>query len=202
EVKQFAGRRVTDSAALDILLYTVGGLVNKQLVASFRTLGLNAVGLTGIDGNLTRSHKRPPLDINGTDVDFGHVGEFDDIDPALVNTLLAGHYLPVIGCLTWSEKDGILNINADTFAIHLARATGCNELIMLMSPQAVLDSHRQPLPTLNRESWTSGVHDGWITDGMQPKLLTGFEALENGISKVILTNPDGLEKNNGTQLVH
>ncbi|MEX0772708.1 MAG: acetylglutamate kinase [Balneolales bacterium] len=201
DVKQIAGRRVTDKAALQVMLYSVGGLVNKQLVSSFRKEGLNAVGLTGIDGNLTTSHKRPPLNINGADVDFELVGEFEDVDPELVNILLNEAFIPVIGCLTWSENEGILNINADTFAINLARAMGCGELIMLMGPQAVLDAGQAPIPELNREAWKTGVDDGWIIDGMQPKLLTGFEALENGISKVILTNPDGLEKNNGTLLV-
>ncbi|MEX0780046.1 MAG: acetylglutamate kinase [Balneolales bacterium] len=202
DVKQIAGRRITDQAALEVMLYTVGGIVNKQLVSSFRKQGAKAVGLTGIDGNLTTSHKRPPLSIDGVDVDFELVGEFDQIDPELVTTLLGKNFIPIIGCLTWSDDEGILNINADTFAINLARAIGCEELIMLMSPQAVLDGNQQPISELNRETWKAGITDGWIIDGMQPKLLTGFEALENGISKVILTNPDGLEKKNGTQLVN
>src|SRR5699024_6174038 len=132
---------------------------------------------------------------------FERVGEFEDINPELVMTLLEKQFIPVIGCLTWSEADGILNINADTFAIHLARACGCAEMVMLMSPPAVLNGNQQPIAQLDTETWKAGLKEGWIVDGMQPKLQTGFEALENGISKVILTNPDGLEQNNGTLLV-
>ncbi|MEX0684553.1 MAG: acetylglutamate kinase [Balneolales bacterium] len=200
-VQQVAGRRITDRGALEILLYTVGGIVNKTIVSSFRESGLKAVGLTGIDGNLTTSHKRPPLNINGEEVDFGLVGEFDAIDTELIDTMIKKQFVPIIGCLTWSPKEGILNINADTFAVKLSTALNCSELNLLMSPEAVLDMDQKPIKELTRETWKSGVTHGWIIDGMQPKLQTGFEALQNGIPRVILTNPDGLAAQTGTLLI-
>lgn len=202
KIKQVAGRRVTDQAALEVMLYAVGGLVNKQLVSTIRKQGLRAVGLTGIDGYLTTSHKRPPLEVDGVEVDFDLVGEFDDVNPALVNALLEKQFLPVIACLTWSENEGILNINADTFAIRLAGALGCGELYMLMNTEAVLDAGQEPIREINRKTWKTGVDEGWIIDGMQPKLQAGFEALETGVSKVILTNPAGLINNTGTLLIN
>lgn len=201
-IKQIAGRRITDKNTLEVMLYAVGGSVNKKLVSTFRKYGIKAVGLSGIDGNLTTSKKRPPMKIEGLEVDFGLVGEFENIDPELVITLIEKQFIPVIACLTWSETEGILNINADTFSLKLAIKMKCNKLYMLMGPEAVLDAEQRPIAELTRTNWKSGLAEGWIVDGMQPKLQTGFEALDCGVSNVILTNPDGLIANTGTILIN
>ena len=199
-VHQVAGRRVTNEQALEVLLYTVGGKINRELVAFFRNNDISSVGITGIDGELTTAFRRPPLDIDGEPVDFGLVGEMESVDRALVEHLLKGGYLPVIGCLTWSAEHGILNINADTFSIRIALALQVSELIMLMDPPAVLDGGGKPIPVMRRSDWQRGLQQGWITDGMKPKLLTAFEALDKGVASVLLANADTLAAGGGTRI--
>ena len=199
-VMQVAGRRITTPETMDVLLNTVGGSLNRGLVSDLRARGIAAVGLTGADGGLTKAHKRPPLTFDGVETDFQLVGELDSLDPSILHTLSAGGYVPVVGCLTWSEEHGYLNINADTFAIAIASALNADELVFLMEPEAVLDAAKTPIATLTANDFAEGVAQGWITAGMRPKLETGFKALSAGISSILLTNPAGLTSGKGTTL--
>lgn len=200
-VTMVEGRRVTDAETLEVLTGVLGGLVNKHIVSEFRKTGIRAVGLTGVDGGLTTSHKRAPLVIKGEPVDFGLVGEIDSVDPVLLNTLLSTGLVPVVGCLTWSAEEGVLNINADTFANRLAVALGSQRLVAVMDVAAVLDAERQPLAALTHYDFHHGVQAGWIKDGMIPKLTTAFKALDAGLQSVLLTNARGLLEGRGTELV-
>jgi acetylglutamate kinase len=200
EVKQLKGRRITDQNALDVLLYTVGGSVNAGLVSSLRKAGMLAVGLTGADAGLTTARKRAPLIIDGESVDFQLVGEIDSVNPSFIQVLHHEKLIPVIGCLTWSEVEGILNINADTFAIEIASSIHAKRLIMLMEPAGVMDPNGNILTSMTAEIMNKGISEGWIRDGMIPKLFTGFKAISSGVPEVLLTNPEGLVSNTGTIL--
>jgi acetylglutamate kinase len=199
-VMQVAGRRITTPETMDVLLKTVGGSLNRGLVSDLRSRGLSAIGLTGADGGITTSHKRPPLTIDGVETDFQLVGELDSVNPSILHTLISAGVVPVIACLTWSDEHGYLNINADTFAIAIANALSADELVFLMEPEAVLDAQKSPISRLTKTDFLDGVSQGWITDGMRPKLETGFNALESGIKSVTLTNPAGLAAQKGTTL--
>ncbi len=199
-VHQVAGRRITDENSREVLLYTVGGRANRELVAFLRGNDISSVGVSGVDGELTTAFRRPPLEIDGEPVDFGLVGEIASVDRTLIEHLLKGGYVPVIGCLTWSPEEGILNINADTFSIRIALALQASELIMLMDPPAVLDGEGKPIAELRHADWQRGLEEGWITDGMKPKLQTAFEALDKGVASVILANADTLAAGGGTRI--
>src|SRR5688572_21292886 len=100
ESKYVNGRRITDAETLDVVTMVYGGLVNKQIVSTLQSLGSNAMGVTGADGNLIKAVKRPVKDI-----DYGYVG---DIKPEGVNTsllyfLLQQNTIPVFAPLTHSE---------------------------------------------------------------------------------------------------
>ncbi|MCH8496010.1 MAG: acetylglutamate kinase [Balneolales bacterium] len=200
DIIQLEGRRVTNREAMNVLLYTVGGSGNAGLVSVLRKERIESVGLTGADAGLTTSRRREPLSINGKSVDFQLVGEIESVNPKILMLLLDNDIVPVVGCLTWSEDDGMLNINADTFAIKIASALGCKELVMLMEPEAVLDESGKPVDSLTSKERDNGVEQGWIKDGMIPKLHTGFQAIESGITQVRLTNPTGLLNGRGTLL--
>jgi acetylglutamate kinase len=201
EIIQVQGRRVTSAETIDILSYTVAGSINISLVSSLRQLGIKAVGITGADGEVSTSIKRKPLNINGSDVDFKFVGEITELNPDLIFLLSKNGYTPVVGCLTWSEADGILNINADTFATQMAVSCASKELLVLMDPPFVRNAENKRINELSFKDFTNGISDGWIVDGMIPKLKTGFEALNAGVKTVRLTNPAGLSSDSGTNLI-
>ncbi|MCA1803683.1 MAG: acetylglutamate kinase [Rhodothermaceae bacterium] len=201
-VRQVAGRRITDKQTMDVLLATVGGTVNRKLVSEMRRHGLQAVGLTGADGELTTAVRREPLVIDGEPIDFGYVGHILSVQPELLQTLMEQRYVPVVACLTWSEEEGMLNINADTMAIEIAGSLFARELVMLMEPEAVLDAQLNPIASLTFSEFQQGVTDGWISAGMRPKLETGFKAFRSGLERVRLTNPEGLAAGGGTILIN
>lgn len=194
------GRRVTDRPTMDIMQAVVAGVVNPGLIAGLRSYSVNALGLTGADAGITTSIKRQPLTYGDETIDYGLIGEIEKVDISILNVLSANNIIPVIACLTWSEKEGILNINADTLARKIAAALPDSELVLLSSVEGVYDQKEQVLPTLSKMDWQSGVNDGWITTGMQPKLENGFAALNEGASSVRITNPKSWSENHGTVL--
>ncbi|HAC16261.1 MAG TPA: acetylglutamate kinase [Bacteroidetes bacterium] len=201
EVIQHEGRRVTDHPTLEILSYTIGGSINRGIVAKLRSVNIPAVGLTGVDGFMTTASRRPPIEIQKHLIDFGLVGEISEIDPTLIEILLKNAFVPVIGCLTWSKNEGILNINADTFSNKLAHAVGATEMIMFMDVDAVLDSDKHPISELTYDEFLRGKKEGWIRDGMIPKLDTGFDSLKNGVPIVRIGSPQGFLSGISTQLI-
>ncbi len=198
ETVMVEGRRVTDKQTLDLVVSVLGGLVNKTIVSHCRSIGLSACGITGIDGNLTTGHKRPPLLIHNEQIDFGYVGEIDSVDVSLIQHLLAAKIIPVIGCLTWSERNGMLNINADTFSNKIASALKASCMYAIMDVEAVLDKNKQPMDSITHHDFHHGIQAGWIAAGMVPKLSNAFKAIEAGVGKVVLTNAKGLLDGKGT----
>jgi acetylglutamate kinase len=112
------GRRITDSATLDLVTMVYGGLVNKQIVAALQEIGCNAIGITGADGNMLKAVKRPIKD-----VDYGYVGDItaEGVNTPLLYFLLKQNTVPVFAPLTHANGK-MLNTNADTIASVLAVA--------------------------------------------------------------------------------
>lgn len=200
-VRKVDGRRITDASTMDIITQLVGGLVNKRLVSMLRQNGINAVGITAADGNLTTSVRRKPMEINGESVDFGFVGEITNVDTDFLERLLDSGYIPVIGCITWSKTDGLLNINADTLALKLASALNCKRLVLQTPSGAVLGKDGKPLSHITLDQFNEGKKEGWINEGMLLKLNIGFQAGKHGISEVVVCSPESLENGGETRII-
>ena len=82
------GRRVTDQGAIDATSMVLNGLINTQLLSYCREMNIDAVGVSGVDAGLVRAHKRGPVKVDGETVDYGFVGDIDQIDPTVLNKLL------------------------------------------------------------------------------------------------------------------
>lgn len=184
------GRRITTDEMIDVVTMTYGGLINKQMVSSLQRFDVNAVGLSGADGNLILSKKRPIKD----GVDFGWVG-----DPELVNVdwlldLLATGITPVVAPLTHDGAGHLLNTNADTIATVLAISLSMHfkcELNFCFEMDGVLQDRNDPnslIKDLNQASYQGFKQAGTIANGMIPKLDNAFEALRSGVSKVRVMN--------------
>ena len=117
ESKMVNGRRITDSDMLEVVTMVYGGLVNKNIVARLQARGVNAIGLTGADMDVIRSHRRPVKDI-----DYGFVGDVDRVDADQLEVLLEKGITPVLAPLTHDGQGTMLNTNADTIASVAAQA--------------------------------------------------------------------------------
>jgi acetylglutamate kinase len=183
------GRRVTDAATLDIVTMFYAGKTNKQVVAELQQLGVNALGLSGADGNVIRGVKRPVKDI-----DYGFVG---DLEPASVNAgllqqLLSAGLLPVLCPIIHDGQGQLLNTNADTIASAVAVALAGAYAVKLhycFEKNGVLRDvadEQSVIPQIDAASYADLKQQGIIADGMLPKLENAFAALQQGVSEVII----------------
>ena len=193
ETQMIDGRRVTDKETLDIVTMVYGGLVNKQVVAQLHTMGVNAIGLTGVDGGWMKSVKRPIK--NG--IDYGYVGDVTEVNGFYLRMLIGMGLTPVIAPITYSAEGLLLNTNADTVASMTAislepevQLTFCFEKAGVLSNP---DDESSLIPRITRESYTQLKANGIISGGMIPKIDNAFAAIEHGVQSVRITHASNLQ---------
>ena len=200
ESKMVGGRRITDKDMLSVVTMVYGGLVNKNLVARLQANGVNALGLTGADIDVIRSHKRPVKD----GVDFGFVGDVDRADGQMLSKLIEAGITPVMAPLTHDGSGNILNTNADTIASETAKALAPYydvTLIFSFEKKGVLSNPNDDdsvIPTINRADFERYKADGTISGGMLPKIENALSAIEKGVSRVIITLATAIDGQSGT----
>ena len=206
ETKMVNGRRITDEGMLEVVTMVYGGLVNKQLVARLQAAGVNALGLTGADGDVIRSHKRPTVVVDGSAVDFGFVGDVDRADGDMLSRLIEAGITPVVAPLTHDGEGHILNTNADTMASVTAVALAKHydvTLIYSFEKKCVLgnpDDEDSVIPVITRELSNQYKADGTISGGMLPKIENALQAVEDGVGRVIITLATAIDGEHGTMI--
>ena len=204
ETQMVNGRRITDSDMLEVVTMVYGGLVNKNLVARLQANGINALGLTGADANAIRSHKRPPVVVDGSPVDYGFVGDVDAADGNMLSRLIEAGITPVMAPLTHDGEGHILNTNADTIASETAKAlAGIYDVTLIFSfeKKGVLsnpDDDDSVIPVITRALFDNYKADGTISGGMLPKIENALNAVDAGVSKVIITLATAIDGKHGT----
>ena len=204
ETQMVNGRRITDASMLEVVTMVYGGLVNKNVVARLQAQGIDALGLTGADIDVIRSHKRPLK--NG--VDYGFVGDVDRADGDKLHTLIEAGIVPVMAPLTHDGMGNILNTNADTIAGETAKALAKHydvTLVFCFEKKGVLsnpDDDESVIPTITRADFDRYVADGKISGGMIPKIENAFNAIDAGVGRVVITKADSIGLNFGTVIVN
>ena len=202
ESRMVDGRRITDSETLKVVTMVYGGLVNKNIVAGLQARGVNALGLTGADCNIIKAHKRPVKTI-----DYGFVGDVECADGDMLSRLIEQGITPIIAPLTHDGKGTMLNTNADTMAAETAKALAtvydttliyCFELPGVMRDPEDADSL---IASITGESYRALLAEGIISGGMIPKMENAFNAINNGVSKVIITKADAIDGTQGTHIM-
>lgn len=200
ESKMVNGRRITDASMLEVVTMVYGGLVNKNIVARLQAIGVNALGLTGADANAISSHRRPLKD----GIDYGFVGDVDRVDGHMLSRLIEAGITPVMAPLTHDLQGNILNTNADTIAGETAKALAHLydvTLIYSFEKRGVLSNPQDDesvIPIITRDDFRRYVADGTVAGGMIPKLENAFEAIDAGVSRVIITLASAIDGHHGT----
>lgn len=200
ETKMVNGRRITDTQMLEVVTMVYGGLVNKQVVARLQANGINAIGLTGADANVIRSHKRPLKD----GIDYGFVGDVDQADGEMLSRFIEAGITPVMAPLTHNGEGHILNTNADTIASETAKALASLydvTLIYSFEKPGVMrnpDDDTSLIPEITRADFERYKADGTISGGMLPKIENALAAVESGVSRVIITLATAIDGHHGT----
>ena len=199
------GRRITDAETLDLVTMVYGGLINKQIVAALQARGKNAIGLTGADGDLIRSKKR----VHAT-IDYGFVGDITQVNTDAFEKILGHGQIPVIAPLTHDGNGQILNTNADTMAQSVAVAlsrTFQTTLVFGFEKAGVLrdrSDESSVISRMSRSEYKILKENGTVNEGMIPKLDNAFQAIDAGVSRVVIGKADRLSEllngNSGTTL--
>lgn len=195
------GRRITDEPTRDLVTMVYGGLVNKQIVSALQSLGCNAVGLTGADGNMINAVKRPVRSI-----DYGYVGDIPEgsVNVEWLRSLLAQGMVPVFAPLT--HAGGVmLNTNADTIASVLSVALSRDyqvRLIYCFEKKGVLRDvndlesviHHMPV-----KEYEALLEKNALVEGILPKLENAYAAIRAGVNEVLIGHAGDIVKNTGTE---
>ena len=200
ETQMVGGRRITDAHMLEVVTMVYGGLVNKHVVARLQAEGIKAIGLTGADADIIRSHKRPLKD----GVDYGFVGDVDNVAHQTLSGFIEQGLVPVLAPLTHDGEGTILNTNADTIASEAAKALARIydvTLIFSFEKKGVLarpDDDDSVIPTITHADFERYRADGTISGGMLPKIENALAAVDAGVSRVIITLATALDGQSGT----
>ncbi|MDR0285960.1 MAG: acetylglutamate kinase [Propionibacteriaceae bacterium] len=183
ETSFVGGRRVTTPEAVDVVRMVLVGQVGRRIVNLINSHGPLAVGMSGEDAGLFTAI-RATVEIDGTDLDLGLVGEVDQVNPGAILDLIEAGRIPVVATVAPDEEGTVYNINADTAASALAIALGATGLVMLTDVEGLyadwpertqivpfihIDELRALLPTLDA--------------GMRPKMEACAESVLGGVDR-------------------
>lgn len=182
------GMRVTDEETMSIVEMVLVGKINKELVSLINQHGGQAVGLSGMDGNIIRARKLW-ISRKGKDpaekelLDIGLVGEVEAVNPELIESIRNNKWIPVIAPVGVGPDGEMYNINADLVAGKIAAALKAEKFILLTDVEGVLDSQKKLISTMNAEMADHYLREGIITGGMIPKVNCCLQALRDGVKK-------------------
>jgi acetylglutamate kinase len=191
------GRRVTDDATLEMAKMIFAGKINTEILAALRQSGVEAVGLSGVDGQIVHAERRPVSEIlnretgERSSVDFGHVGDILSINTRLLCVLLDQGYLPVVSSLGADAEGMIFNINADTIASEIAVRLEAEKLILLSDVDGIYlraGEEDTKLSRLTSAEAEALVEQGKATGGMIPKLQSITALLRRGVKSAHIIN--------------
>ena len=172
EAKFVRGLRATSAEALDIVVATLAGLVNKRLVAQLGALGAPAIGISGADSMILQAQRY--------DDELGYVGKIHRVNPYPIEEFLRLGYLPVIAPIAVETDEGeqvqLLNTNADTAAGELAAALRARLLVFLTDVDGVFDGSRELIDELSVAEAQDAIDAGVAVGGMIPKLEAAMTA--------------------------
>lgn len=182
------GLRVTSAAGRDVVQMVLSGHTNKLLVQALLEAGVDAVGLSGVDGKLLQCvQKHHPT------ADLGYVGEVVAVRTAVLEILLAQGMVPVVSPVSRHVETGeIYNVNADDAAVAVARALGADRLSFVSNVPGVLDEKKQRIPQLTAVTAEALIAQGVINGGMIPKVRAALAALGPTLPQAVIVDLAGL----------
>src|SRR2546421_10597905 len=162
------GLRVTDAAALEVAAAVLRGVVNSELVSTLRDLGVDAVGLSGVDGGLHVAERVPNV---------GLVAHVVGLRRDLIDAILVGGQVPVVAPLARDEHGIVCNVNADDAAAGIAAGLGARQLVLLTDVDGIRDARGVRLDSVTADEAETLIERGVIGGGMVPKVRAALAAL-------------------------
>lgn len=181
EAKFVNGLRVTDEETMEVAEMVLGR-VNKRLVSMVQELGVNAIGISGKDGELLRVDKK-----YSEGQDIGFVGDIRQVNEKILLDLLEKDFLPIVAPIGLDDQYDTYNINADDAACAIAKAVNADKLVFLTDIEGLykdINDKTSFISRLTADQADDLIADGFIGGGMLPKLNNCTSAIRNGVSRV------------------
>jgi acetylglutamate kinase len=194
EPKIINGRRVTDESTLEVVKMVFAGKLNTDIVLLLRKVGVEPVGLSGVDAGIIEASRRPPQMVTDKDtgkkqkIDYGFVGDIKGVDSTLLHTLIDRDFIPVISSLAADDDGNVYNVNADTVAAAIAGRLQCEKLILASDVDGIYGKDGRTISRLIASECKALVGDKVITGGMMPKIESALSALKQGVRSVHIIN--------------
>ncbi len=185
------GERITGKAELDMVTAVIGGLMNKEIVATVILRGGKAVGISCVDGALIEGKMR--------DKELGYVGSAVKVNHDVLIAILEAGFIPVVSPVSLysverNENDPLLlNINGDTIAGEIAASIKAEKLIFMTDVNGIRDASGNYLPSLNHSEAKELLDSGVANGGMIPKIKACLRATGNPLTRCVII--DGNRKN-------
>jgi acetylglutamate kinase len=192
EAVKVDGLRITDAESLAVAQMVLSGQANKAIVTALLAAGLDALGLSGVDGGLLRCRKKVH-----PSVDLGFVGEIVQVRVEVVHWLMAQGMTVVLSPISLGLDGQIYNVNADEAAAALALAFGAELLDFVSNVPGVLHGE-MVIPSLTPLQTEQLIASGVIRDGMVPKVRAALHAIACGVPQARIVNLAGLRSSGGT----
>ncbi len=183
ESKFINGLRYTDEETLDVVIRSLAGRVNKDLVTLLHKAGGNAIGLSGIDGNIISAKKMQSSE------DLGYVGSIENVNCDAILSVLNSGYIPVIATIASDNDGNIYNINADTAAAAIAGSLKAENFILMSNIAGILedlDDENSIIPQISIDDIAKLKDSGVILGGMLPKVDCCIDAIDSGVQQALI----------------
>jgi len=196
EPRFMEGLRVTDDASLDVAEMVLSGLMNKRIVRALVHEGIRAAGLSGVDdGTIYVEPMWHPMG------DLGRVGEIQDVDTHLLQTLIDADIVPVVSPISFGSADALsYNVNADHAATAISAALKATKLIFVSNVPGILVAG-QTARAVSEDQAERWIEEGVIFGGMIPKVRSAIEAVQSGVPQAVITNLAGVQQAGGTAII-
>jgi acetylglutamate/LysW-gamma-L-alpha-aminoadipate kinase len=193
--------RYTDEETMDLFLMAYCGKVNKRIVESLQKLGVNAVGLSGLDGGIARGRRKPRIrvveDGKAKVLDGDFAGSIEEIDTSLLRLLLENGYLPVLTPPAVSRAGEAINVDGDKLAMEIAVALEADSLLIFSNTPGLLADLKDPCSTIGSIDVDNPEGGMEAAQGrMKKKVLAAVDAVRRGVGEVVLADanaPDAVQ---------
>jgi acetylglutamate kinase len=173
------GLRVTDAASLEVAAAVLRGVVNSELVAGLRDLGVDAVGLSGVDGGMLVAERIPGM---------GLVARVVDLRRDLLDSLLVSGQVPVVAPLARDEEGIVCNVNADDATAGIAAGLGARQTVFMTDVDGIRGADGEPIASVTVAEAESLIAEGVISGGMIPKVRSALAAVTTQGSEAVIVD--------------
>jgi acetylglutamate/LysW-gamma-L-alpha-aminoadipate kinase len=182
--------RYTDKETAEIFTMVMSGKINKMIVGMLQKNGINAVGLSGVDGKIIRAERKKKLVVINEKgrkmvIDGGYTGKIQDVNTSLIKLILDQDYVPVISPIAISEEFDFLNVDGDRAAAYVAGKMQSDKILFLTNVNGLLMDDKLITKLTLAEAKEILPKIGF---GMEKKVLAATEAIEMGVKQALISN--------------